>query len=425
MRILGGYGERVITPPFLGIMAGYDKRKSPAKGVHDDLYVKCLVFKKEEEIFVLFSLDVLGMDKKLVDEIKTQVKSLVNIPGEHILVCATHTHSGPSEIFWGKDNFNPEYWNFVVSQCKNSFEEAINDLRESTLWYGEKEIYGIGSKRNVWSTERGEEGIKCKFFEVRREKDEIAIVNFPCHLTVLDENNLYYSKDLVQGLKLELEENKIKKFVFINGAAGDISTRFYKKESTFEEAERLGRVLGKEILGERPRMKKIEINEPKWAKEIELLLKYKRNFSKEEKERKKAEILQILAQINDKRARRDLESALIVLERPDRDFSKIPEVIKRGEDFLKKIKISLWKMGDIVFVGVPFEIYYDTGLKIEKMVKEKYKKAVVLVLGYCGGYEGYIPPSENFSRISYEVIASPFEEDAEEEMLEALRKELN
>ncbi|MDK2793823.1 MAG: hypothetical protein PWP75_452 [Caldanaerobacter sp.] len=424
MRVLVGYGESVITPPLPGIMAGYDKRKSLAKGVHDELYVKCLVF-KEEEMFVLFSLDLLGVDSKFVDEVKKQIKSLENVPTEYILVCATHTHSGPSEIFWGKDNFNPEYWNFVVSQCKNSFEEAINDLRESTLWYGEKEIYGIGSKRNVWSTERGEEGIKCKFFKVRRGKDEIAIVNFPCHPTVLDESNLYYSKDLVRGLKVELEENKIEKFIFVNGAAGDISTRFYKKESTFEEAERLGRILGKEILGERSQMREVKICGSRWAKEVEFLLKYKKNLSKEEKECKKAEILQILAQINDKRARRDLESALIVLERSDRDFSKIPEVIKRGEDFLKKIKISLWKMGDIVFVGLPFEIYYDTGLKIEKMVKEKYEKAVVLVLGYCGGYEGYIPPSENFSRISYEVIASPFEEDAEEKMLEALRKELD
>ncbi|WP_274967538.1 neutral/alkaline non-lysosomal ceramidase N-terminal domain-containing protein, partial [Pseudothermotoga lettingae] len=124
-------------------MAGYDKRKSLAKGVHDELYVKCLVF-KEEEMFVLFSLDLLGVDSKFVDEVKKQIKSLENVPTEYILVCATHTHSGPSEIFWGKDNFNPEYWNFVVSQCKNSFEEALNDLKESALWYGKKEIYGIG-----------------------------------------------------------------------------------------------------------------------------------------------------------------------------------------------------------------------------------------------------------------------------------------
>lgn len=421
--MMAGYGEKVITPQLLGPMAGYDSREENAKGIHDDLYARCLILKIEKKAVVLISLDVLGVDECLIEMIKSAIMAVDReVEKEGIFVCATHTHSGPSAIFSNKVTFDLNYVNFVTLQCREAFLEAMNDIKEASIYHGTKDIFGIASKRNIYDPQKSQEGIKCKFLKIEKNDREIMVINFPCHLTVLDEGNFYYSKDLVYGLELELKENGNNKFLFINGAAGDISTRFCKKDASFEETERLGRLLAREILKEKTEMHKIDSLQPFTVKETSFLIKYKGNLSEEEKKAKKAQIEDLLTQIKDKRARRDLESALLVLNRPNRDFSKIPGVLKLEEGFFKRIKMSLAIMGQLVFIGVPFEIYYSTGIKIENILERKYRHSIVLIFGYCGGYEGYIPPAENFSQISYEVIASLFEMDAEKKLLEAIEK---
>ena len=69
--------------------------------------------------------------------------------------------------------------------------------------------------------------------------------SFPCHPTVLSAGNLLVSADFAGQIEKHLHGDFT---VFANGAAGDISTRFTRQESSFEECERMGKLAADYIL---------------------------------------------------------------------------------------------------------------------------------------------------------------------------------
>jgi len=93
-----GYSQRTITLP-LGIqMAGFlGERK--AEGVHDDLYAKALYLEfAEHQKFFLIALDTLAISLDFSQAVASQLESHTGIPKDHILIAATHTHSGPEGL---------------------------------------------------------------------------------------------------------------------------------------------------------------------------------------------------------------------------------------------------------------------------------------------------------------------------------------
>ncbi|WP_161567291.1 neutral/alkaline non-lysosomal ceramidase N-terminal domain-containing protein [Acidilutibacter cellobiosedens] len=421
-----GYSKVIITPNKPMTMSGYDNRHKMAKDVHDDLYARCLIIKINGDSVVMISLDLLGVDETLTNKIKD---ALINIDEKltrkAIFVCATHTHSGPSNLFLNRDGYNIEYVDDIVSKCKLAFLDAEDDLKKSAVFFGYRNITGIGLKRNSPNIEKKNKYIKCYFLKIKRNGEDILLINFPCHMTVLDENNLYYSKDLIYGMELTFNDKGINKFLFMNGAAGDISTRYYKKESSFDEAERLGRSLAEQILDTDDEGLSEVYAEDIVAEEFALLLKYREALTEDEKKARVDALNKKLLLTDDYRQKRDIESSLMVLNRPNKKFEVIPDVIKLNGKYFKKIKIPLVIIGKLAYIGIPLEIYYSTGIKIQNIINKKFGVNHTFIFGYCGGYGGYMPPTKEFNQMTYEVVACPFERDSEDKLLEKLSEDRN
>ncbi len=104
--IRAGAAQAVITPP-LGInMAGYYHERI-AEYVRDDLYCHALVLENDGERIALVSLDLVCVVDEWVREAKGLVQSATGLPPERVLVCATHTHTGPG-VRPGRDNVPDE-----------------------------------------------------------------------------------------------------------------------------------------------------------------------------------------------------------------------------------------------------------------------------------------------------------------------------
>ncbi len=93
----GGCAKVNITPP-LGITL-IGSKGQPSDAVMDDLYAKAMVLSDGRETLAIISADLLYTP---LEEIAGPVRDIVNektgIPGHNVMVCATHTHSGP-EVF--------------------------------------------------------------------------------------------------------------------------------------------------------------------------------------------------------------------------------------------------------------------------------------------------------------------------------------
>jgi len=93
----GGCARIDITPPIgIPLIGSYGK---PSESILDDLYVRAMVLDDGRTIVAIVSADLLYTP---LDEICRPVRRMVEdqtgIPQGNILICATHTHSGP-EVF--------------------------------------------------------------------------------------------------------------------------------------------------------------------------------------------------------------------------------------------------------------------------------------------------------------------------------------
>ena len=65
-----------------------------------------------------------------------------------------------------------------------------------------------------------------------------------------------------------------------------------------------------------------------------------------------------------------------------------------------QINIQFVQIGDTVFVGLPFEVLAEIGLKM----KQRFPNSVLV--SCCGGYQGYLPLAYEYDRGGYEAPSS-------------------
>src|SRR4051812_16695822 len=83
-----------VTPPRGCPMAGYYSARG-AEGTHDPLYAKALVFEKHGARVALVTLDLIGTPRKMVEQTRAVVEKETGIPASHVMISATHSHTGP------------------------------------------------------------------------------------------------------------------------------------------------------------------------------------------------------------------------------------------------------------------------------------------------------------------------------------------
>jgi neutral/alkaline ceramidase-like enzyme len=84
-----------LDPPVGIAMAGYGRRTGHSTGIHDDLTASALVVSDGTRKAAIVSVEVLALGTRICDSIAEQVAVHSDIPPEAVMVCATHTHSGP------------------------------------------------------------------------------------------------------------------------------------------------------------------------------------------------------------------------------------------------------------------------------------------------------------------------------------------
>ena len=87
----------------------------------------------------------------------------------------------------------------------------------------------------------------------------------------------------------------------------------------------------------------------------------------------------------------------------------------------KRIEFGAVSIGDLAFVTTPNELFDAISVYVEE--NAPYSK--VMAIGYCNGYEGYIPSAEGFAYTCYETDTCRFYpeigEEFQNQLLQMLR----
>lgn len=236
-------------------MAGYVARDGVATGVHDPLTASLLWLGG----VCWVALDAMALDIGTSSRIRTTVAERLEIDPGAVLICCSHTHSSPAT--WCRPTLpGPSFADDtaidrLVRDISRGAARLPATCADVTAAWATVGHVGVGGNRY---DPAGPHETSTGVLTLRDADNAVVAVlaDYACHPTVLGADNLSYSADypatarrvLCAGIQATEDVETPPVVLFLQGAAGDVSTRFTRRAQTFDEADRQGGMLAGALL---------------------------------------------------------------------------------------------------------------------------------------------------------------------------------
>ncbi|WP_372669411.1 hypothetical protein [Amycolatopsis kentuckyensis] len=408
-----------ITPGPGHPLGGYLARHGVATGTHDDLEASLIWLSTEDDPGVLWvALDALAVDAGLTRTLADAVAAAVGIDPARVLLCASHTHSGP-EGWTGP--LHPGLPGRRDAGLVGRMAETVTGaaLRLRACRGRVRARWHAGSTEAVGSNRYRRDGPHDTSFgvlELRRDDGSPAalLFDYASHPTVLGPDNLTWSADWPGATRRELAALIGQPVsAFLQGAAGDASSRFVRRGRDHDEVRTLGGHLATSIARTLAEASPGAETGPVRLTRSALHLPYRDVPS--------------------------LEHSLELRESAEREWQR--ELAHHGEDHpavriaqtryegcamlaamaatdrptgCAEVPVSVVSLGEIAWLHTPFELFASLGLRIRRGSPFRHTR----VIGYSDGYLGYLPDADGHRNGVYESYVTLFEPDAGDKLVE-------
>jgi hypothetical protein len=420
-----------ITPPLGTPLAGYYSARG-AREVLDPLFSKALVLEQDGSRAALVVCDLISMPRRTVVEARKLIEQQTGIPGAHVMISATHTHTGPALVRGSaRDNLDGagsdlgrRYSEELPERIARSVAEANQRLAPVRLAAAVgKEEHLSFNRRFVmrdatvsWNPRKLhpdvirpagpiDPDVSVLYLDTPKGGPVATYVNFAMHPDTVGGEGI--SADYPGVLARLLAECKGPEMltVFANGCCGNLNHRdlgWLDPQKGPHEARRIGTVLAGAVCRTYPQLKPVSAGG-----------------------------------LRVKSALVPLPLASITSE----DVARAKEVVKRPRDaktpFLEQVKayqvldvaardgkpleveVQVVALGDqLAWVSLPGEIFVELGLALKKASPFRY----TLLAELANGAIGYIPDRPAYAQGNYEVVSARCAEGSGELLVEtALR----
>ena len=399
-----GVAQSDITPPIGTCLAGYfNKRVST--GIIHPLRAKAIVAGSGDERVALITCDLITMTAEVCQRVRKIVHDATGILESHVMICSTHTHTGP-DLRPSNANCprNEEYYEGVPARIAQAAIDAANSQKDAVMCIGTEQEEGLACVRRFRMENCSEQfgpggALKCEgpasnidpifgaivFKEELNAKPFAVICNYTVHIDVT--GGTLISADFPAVIQETLQKVYGDDLIvlYVQGACGNINHCPYLQNCPYPgkgvwKSEQMGRAFaGKAmaIIEKAYPSKSVDLGT---VSEILDVPKYPKNDY----------VVQMrLAQARAKQnttAPGGAEAAL--LERYD----------AYSDEGTIKREVQAMRFGDAVFCGAPGELFVEWGFEIKKWSKAKY----TFIAELCDDAVGYIPTFEAFLRGGYE-----------------------
>jgi hypothetical protein len=372
-----GFSKVNITPPILTCSNGgfYDDPKAFHKGVHDELYARAIVLREDSQVAAIVSADLINLPRLTVDSIKEMIGTYTGIPGEHIILHATHQHSGPFSYRTKEGIRNDAYWTVTEQKIAGAVYSALQDMQECLVGAGSSELDMSLNRRilqedgsvlylphhpGLTSNQVVDKEAGVVSFRKPDKRPLVTLVNYSCHPLTVGFVPGMISADFPGAAVREIEDRLFGSAVYTGGACGNIHPK--KHCEGFEAMDELGRALADKALDIMPFIQTGRgENLRTLQKEVELELNPK-----------------------------------------NMDDNEDIQALRDGTSY--RFGITFIAMNDIVFVGLPCEYFVEFQLEI----REQSPFAHTFLLTTSNGYAGYVPDRKAYDQGGYEVNSTKF-----------------
>jgi neutral ceramidase len=419
-KLLGSALQIDITPPIGTPLEGYAARIQPSIGIHDPLYAGLILLKLGDEQVLLISLDQIAISAPVTEKIRAAVAETLQLKPEQILVACTHTHSGPSGYITRfpmlSDSTDPFLVDLLTRKLAGAASQLSSQLEPVVLELGQDQVIGLGHNRNDINEEKQDHELLVLVMKSLDGLPKAVWVNYGCHPTILGHDNRLISADFPGAARRALMcHYPDLVWLFMNGASGDISTRFTRHGQDFSEVERSGLLLAGSVLKAIQTAQSLAVDklESKMAN-IQLPL---REFGSVEAARAEAISLELewKAMLASGEPAGELRKAMTRAEGAQAQVMMAE--LYAGKQYLDST-IQAIRIGGLSLVGLPGEIFTATVLALKAMGTNR----TVAVVGYANDYCGYFPDQKAVKANTYEALVSPFSASVAEVLVSQVAK---
>ena len=215
---------RIVTPdPLLPVSGGVGEPQATTEK-RGELTARAMVFSDGTTTIAVVGIDVLGFPSVLGDRVR---KLVPRLPGENILIGATHTHSAPDcygfPLPSGKFTGDLNFMQSVCEKAAEAVNEAIDKLQPATL---------------KTAVDKAAEGIAYNYYAPQLYDRRMGVmqtvgadgtvigtlVNYAIHPEVLGSDVGIISPDCIGPMYDQIEQKLGGVAVFMNSAQGGMVT---------------------------------------------------------------------------------------------------------------------------------------------------------------------------------------------------------
>lgn len=414
-----------ITAPIGITMGGYGARQGVSTGIHDPLHVRGVVLSDGETTLAVAICDLVGVGPDIVEAARGLIEQETGIPAANVLVGATHTHSGPAGLRIG--TVDADVVKVTGRKVAGAVKAAHANLQPVILKFGTAEVTTVGQNR------RHPEGPTETTARVLLAAPEgggppvATLVNYACHATVLEYDNLLYSADFPGAAARFVERELGGTAVYVQGACGDVNPVWMRHD--FTEVERVGGIVGAAAVRVAHELR--PVGEGQWG----VNLSWSEETPKENPGVRLAAAPLGVAREAVELPRRVLREPAVIAKEIDAleaDVAKVGDDVEGRRALRPRLnqlrmesvfarrdraepgqteaaEVQAFRLSpECVLVSLPGEFFVEVGRDIERRCGFPH----VLLAGYANDYLGYVPTAAEFPNGGYEVGCARFEPEA-------------
>ena len=396
-ELLLGVARGDITPEIGGNLFGY-RPDLYSESINDNLTASVFAFIQGEEKFVLITVSVCLIDTYVADELRGLISEKHNVKSDNIIICATHTHSGPSTINmpgWGGVDM-PYYEGIMKPNILKAVDEAFENTQPVTMGVGVGESK-LGINRRQLNIDNSVGLGQCYWapynpqmtvISFKNDENKIIgnIIHYGCHGTCAGLNK-EVSRDWSGVMTDALENESGAITAFFNGPEGDVGPRLSNGQTTAElpSIYEIGNIGAKDairIFKSIDEYKDFSVS----SVSSSVKLPYDKRISYEEAvegaEKYAGETINYGKQLSVyfNKVKDSYETDFV-----EEEYTEIPQ--------------SIIRIGDVAFVSFPYELFSEIGMRINCAVED----LNVLSLSNANGSKGYFPTEDQLCKGGYEV----------------------
>ncbi|MBT3286977.1 MAG: hypothetical protein HN904_07870 [Victivallales bacterium] len=397
-----GAAETVISPPLGTELAGYFSPRV-SDGVISDLMAKAIVVGEGAGRIALIACDLLAITEEISVPVRARVAAETGISGDRVMICATHTHTGPELRANRPIKRNEEYMAGLPDRIADTAIAAAAKPRPACICLGRDHEEGLAFNRRFRYDDASEQfGMRgdnvvgvagptdpdlgvIAFRESPQAMPFAVIVNYSIHIDVTGGNKISADFPAVMTNVLRGVYGPDVIVLYVQGACGNINHSPYGKKWPWPtkgvwKSEQIGRALGGKAI---TIIEKALPSTSQVADAAQEILDVPRfpldDLVADRVAQARAGESQGLSSAVDKRL-------LSMIDQHDPD----------GRD---PREVQALRIGDAVICGAPGEYFVEWGLEIKKWSPFPY----TFIAELANDWVGYIPTYEAFRRGGYEA----------------------